>query len=159
MLGVEEDYVLEADQLRMMQADILTFTIEALMDCAFSGDANNRKAMLDADIWNVVLVRCFNFDATTRQKTDAIDREVTTEVHVEGCRIVQSLLSHAFGIQDIQIDDEMNDYYHQLQHFLHDGVDGGPNSEDTEGEEELIAEVHAFDGLTALQRRKAHIVA
>ena len=162
MLGVEADYVLEEDQIRMMQADILTFTIEALMDCAFSGDAKHRKTMLDQDVWNVVLVRCFNFDATTRPGTDATDREVTTELHVEGCRIVQSLLSHAFSIQEIQIDDEMSDYWHQLQHFLHDGVDGGVNpnqAAEDDGDEEEAAEVHAFDGLTALQRRKAHIVA
>jgi hypothetical protein len=167
-LGVEEDYILDEDQIRMMQADILTFTIESLMDCAFSADADGRKAILDSDILTIVLSRCFEFDATSRPGSDAVDREVTTELHVEGCRIVQSLLSHAFSLQDIHIDDEMNDYYHQLQHFIHDGVDGGVNQTDSnvhaggaagDDEEEEAAEVHAFDSLTALQRRKAHIVA
>ena len=98
-LEVPEDFVLDEDQIREMQADILTHTIEALMDCAFSADAVGRKTILDTDGLSIVLSRCFEFDATGRQGADKVDRDVTTALHVEGCRIVQSLLSHAFSLQ------------------------------------------------------------
>jgi len=167
LLGMEDEYTLGEDHIRMMQVDILTFTLATLSDIAFFGNATAREALLDADIWDIVLMRCFTFDATTRSNPDAIDQQATNVLHVEGCRIVQALLSHAFSVQDIRNDDEMSDYYHQLQHFIHDGVDGRVSSnhhdhtdaDDDNDEEEMVAEVHAFDGLTPAQRRKAHIVA
>ena len=147
-LDVPDDAILEENHIRMMQADILEFIVDTLVDCSFALGAEGKKDLIDSGILSSVITTCLTFDATTREsdRTDNIDRQLTTALHVEGCRITQYLLSHGFSLSDIHHDDEMVDYLHQLRNFL-------------EGEDTKDAEVHVFDSLTAVQRRKVHLVA
>jgi hypothetical protein len=119
-LGVSDITVLEASHIKMIHADILTFAIESLVDCAFSLQAEGRRSMLDTGILDTVLARCFAFDASDNPLADDSDIQVTTELHVEGCRLAQAFLSGAFSEQDIAIDDEFHDYFWQLQRFIDD---------------------------------------
>jgi hypothetical protein len=146
MLGVTEETTLNETHLRIMQADILSFIVNTLVDCTFAANGDGKKEILDSNVLEIVVQRCLEFDAAGRADADAVDRDITTELHVEACRLVEYLLSHGFNLGDIHHDDEMVDYLHQLKHFMED-------------EDMQDVEVHAFDQLTNLQRRKAHLVA
>lgn len=145
-LGVPQEVTLNEQLIRTFQADILESVVEILSDCAFAADASGKAHMLNCGILSSVVTSCLEFDSTIRQGADDVDGELTTKLHVGGCRICEHLTCRGFSLANIHHDDEMEDYLRQLRHFMAD-------------KDDKDASIYVFCDLTALQRRKVHLVA
>lgn len=145
-LGVAHETTLTPRFIRSFQADMLESVVEILADCAFANDAYGKAEMLKGGVLASVVTSCLEFDSTTREGADAIDSELTSKLHVGGCRICEYVTCRGFSLTNIYNDDEMHDYLTQLRHFMTD-----PDAKD--------ASIHVFYDLTATQRRKVHLVA
>ena len=142
--SVQEQLTLDTHDLLLIQGELMHLAIQAIVELGGASRAIGRRQILEAGGMKVI-EKCLDFNLSD------IDSEEFHEIHddlqSEACRAAHAFLSGAFGMEDIHMDPDFSKYWKNVTEFLE--------------EAEVDPEVTEFKwpiSMTAVQRRKAHIV-
>lgn len=139
--GIDKEVTLTKDQLISIQGDILLMAVQTIVDLSFAASADGRKRIMDEGGLDM-MKRCLGFKAEKSLKS-AGENSIHNLLQFEAFRAANTFLCGSFGEDQIEIDDDYKTFHSALSRFA----------------EESPADEFIFDGLTPVQRRKAHIIA
>ena len=139
--GIEKEVTLSKDQLLQMQGDIMLMAVQTMVDLSFAASADGRKRLMDEGGLDI-MQRCLGFKKEKGLKSSG-ENSIHNLLQFEAFRLSNTFLCGPFNEDQIEIDDDYKAFYGALQYFA----------------EESPLDEFVFDGLTPVQRRKAHIIA
>ena len=139
--GIDKEVTLDKAQLVKMQGDMMLMAVQTMVDLSFAASADGRKRLMDEGGLDM-MQRCLGFKAEKNLKSIGAN-SIHNLLQFEAFRLANTFLAGAFGESQIEIDDDYKAFYSALQYFA----------------EESPLDEFVFNGLTPVQRRKAHIIA
>jgi hypothetical protein len=138
--GYNKEATLNKEQLLQMQGDIMLMAVQTMVDLSFAASADGRKRLMDEGGLEM-MKRCLGFKAEKGLKS-AGENSIHNRLQFEAFRAANTFLCGPFNEDQIEIDDDYKTFHGALSRFA----------------EESPLDEFVFDGLTPVQRRKAHII-
>jgi hypothetical protein len=136
---------LDKTDLIRIQGEILHLCIQAIVELGGASRAIGRRQILEAGAVDVI-ASCLDFHSDADEEEEASG--IHTDLQTEACRAAHSFLSGRFGMEDIQIDPDFSGYWKLVAAW----------KEEATLEKDWESELKFDMSLTAIQRRKAHII-
>jgi len=146
-IGVPTIVTFDVECQLILQGDILHDCIQAIVELAGASRAPGRRQLLEAGAIDIIN-ECLHFELASGVDTQDIMLKIQDDLLHEALRASHAFLSSRFGMEDIEFDDD----FHKPWVFL------SAWKEKVIAEEDWDAEVEIGSSLTAVQRRKAHIM-